>query len=90
MFSQEIAVQVLLVLGVLTAAYLSLIRPQLKRRTEHSRFLASLKSGDRVVTAGGLIGKIVTCDGATTVEIEFSDSMRAQALRSSIESHFER
>ena len=89
MVSQEIVIQVALVLGVLAAAYLSLVRPQLRRRTEHSRFLASLKSGDRVVTAGGLIGKIAKCDGGTTVEIEFSESIRIMALRGSIESRFE-
>jgi preprotein translocase subunit YajC len=90
MFNQEIAIQVLLVLGVVAAAYLSLVRPQLKRRTEHRGFLASLKAGDRVVTAGGLIGMIVKCDGETTVEIEFSDSIRIKALRNSIDSYFER
>jgi preprotein translocase subunit YajC len=90
MFNREIAIQVLLVLGVLAAAYLSLVRPQLKRRTEHRRFLASLKSGDRVVTAGGLIGKIVKCDGGATIEVEFSDSTRIEVLRDSIDSYFER
>jgi preprotein translocase subunit YajC len=88
MVGQEIAIQVFLVLGVLIAAYLSLIRPQLKRRTEHGRFLASLKPGDRVVTDGGLIGNIVRCDDAITVEIELSNAMRIQTLRRSIDSHF--
>jgi len=90
MFNPEIAIQVLLVLGVLAAAYLSLVWPQLKRRTEHRGFLASLKVGDRVVTAGGLIGKIVKCDGGTSVQIEFSDSIRIEVLRNSIDSYFER
>ncbi|MFM9841499.1 MAG: preprotein translocase subunit YajC [Dongiaceae bacterium] len=88
METQDIAIQILLVLGVMTAAYFSLVRPQLKRKADHSRFLTSLKLGDRVVTGGGLIGKIVKCDGGTTVEIQLSDSYTVLALRSSIESHF--
>jgi len=84
----EIAIQSLAVLAVLTAAYLFLIRPQLRRLTERDLLLSSLKLGDRVVTGGGLIGKIVKLEGPNTVEIELSKSVRVQALRGSIESKF--
>ena len=85
----EIAIQSLAVLAVLTAAYLFLIRPQLKRITEHNLLLSSLNLGDRVVTGGGLIGTIVSLEGKNIAEIELSKSVRVQALRSSIESKFE-
>ena len=84
----EIAIQSLAVLAVLTTAYLFLIRPQLKRITEHDLLLSSLNLGDRVVTGGGLIGKIVKLEGTNIVEIELSKSVRVQAIRSSIESKF--
>jgi preprotein translocase subunit YajC len=84
----EIAIQSLAVLAVLTTAYLFLIRPQLKRITEHDLFLSSLDLGDRVVTGGGLIGKIVKLEGTDIVEIELSRSVRVQAVRSSIEAKF--
>jgi preprotein translocase subunit YajC len=84
----EIAIQSLAILAVLTTAYLFLIRPQLKRITEHDLFLSSLNLGDRVVTGGGLIGKIVKLEGTNIVEIELSKSVRVLAIRSSIESKF--
>ena len=84
----EIAIQSLAVLTVLTTAYLFLIRPQLKRITEHDLLLSSLNLGDRVVTGGGLIGKIVKLEGTNIVEIELSKSVRVLAIRSSIESKF--
>ena len=84
----EIAIQSLAVLAVLTTAYLFLIRPQLKRITEHDLLFSSLNLGDRVVTGGGLIGKIVKLEGKNIAEIELSKSVRVQALRSSIESKF--
>ena len=84
----EIAIQSLAVLAVLTAAYLFLIRPQLKRITEHALLFSSLNLGDRVVTGGGLIGKIVKLEGTNIVELELSKSVRVQAIRSSIESKF--
>jgi preprotein translocase subunit YajC len=84
----EIAIPSLAVLAVLSAAYFFLIRPQLKRLTEHDLLLSSLNLGDRIVTGGGLIGKIVKFEGKNIVEIELSKSARVLALRSSIESKF--
>ena len=34
-------------------------RPQQKQRKEHETSLASLKRGDEIVTAGGIIGEVV-------------------------------
>ncbi len=90
MFMTNIVIQVLLVLGVLIAVYLFLIRPQLKRMTEHNRLLSSLKLGDQIVTGGGLIGRIVELGGTDILEIEVADSMRVRALRNSIEAKFTR
>jgi preprotein translocase subunit YajC len=84
----EIAIPSLAVLAVLSAAYFFLIRPQLKRLTEHDLLLSSLNLGDRIVTGGGLIGKIVKFEGKNIVEIELSKSARVLALRSSVESKF--
>jgi preprotein translocase subunit YajC len=84
----EIAIPSFAVVAVLTAGYLFLIRPQLKRQTEHDLLLSSLNLGDRVVTGGGLIGRIVKLEGKNVVQIELSKSVRVQALRSSIESKF--
>jgi preprotein translocase subunit YajC len=88
MFTQDIVIQLFLVLGVLMAAYLLLIRPQLRRITEHNLLLSSLNLGDQVVAGGGLIGKIVKFEGANVVEIEFADATQLRALRSSIEAKF--
>ncbi|HEU67920.1 MAG TPA: preprotein translocase subunit YajC [Candidatus Acetothermia bacterium] len=38
--------------------YFLLIRPQRRRQKEHRDLLGSLKRGDRVVTAGGILGTI--------------------------------
>lgn len=34
-------------------------RPQQKQRKEHETSLASLKRGDEIVTAGGIIGEVI-------------------------------
>ena len=40
--------------------YFILIRPQQKRAKEQAKLLAALKSGDKVATAAGIIGTIIT------------------------------
>jgi len=44
-----------LVFGVF---YLLLIRPQQKKQRELQSTIAQLKAGDRVITTGGIVGKI--------------------------------
>ena len=39
--------------------YFVMIRPQQKQRKDHEERLRNLKRGDEVVTAGGIIGKVV-------------------------------
>ena len=39
-----------------------LIRPQQKRQKEHKKMIDSLTTGNEVITAGGICGKIVAAD----------------------------
>lgn len=39
--------------------YFILIRPQQKQRKQHEETIQNLKKGDEVVTAGGIIGRVV-------------------------------
>ncbi len=43
---------------IMVVFYFFLIRPQMKRQKELKTFRESLKKGDRIVTAGGIYGKI--------------------------------
>ncbi len=49
--------------------YFLMIRPQMKRAKEHKTMLESLKKGDEVITAGGLVGR-VTKVGESYVTLE--------------------
>ncbi len=39
--------------------YFMLIRPQQKKMKEHQKFLSELRPGQRVFTAGGIVGRVV-------------------------------
>jgi len=43
---------------IMVVFYFFLIRPQMKRQKELKNFRESLKRGDRIVTTGGIYGKI--------------------------------
>ncbi len=43
---------------ILAAMYFLMIAPQRKKQKEHEKMLASIGSGDEVVTAGGIYGTI--------------------------------
>jgi len=56
--------------------YFIMIRPQVKQQKEHSKMLENIKKGDKVITKGGLIGKIATIKGKDKeiVELEVNNS----------------
>ena len=43
--------------------YFLIIRPQSKQRKRHDTTIAGLKKGDKILTRGGLYGKIVNFQG---------------------------
>ena len=60
-----------------------MIRPQQRRAKEHAAQIAAVKKGDRVVTGGGLIGK-VTKVGDSEVEVELGANMRVMVVKSTL------
>lgn len=60
------------------------IRPQQQRMNAHMDMLNKLKVGDRIVTGGGLVGKVSRVIDDNEVEIELSENVKVIALRSTI------
>jgi preprotein translocase subunit YajC len=60
-----------------------LIRPQMRRQKDHQAKIASVKKGDQVVTAGGLLGKVVKVDDHYA-EIEIAQGVRVKAVKATI------
>jgi preprotein translocase subunit YajC len=55
--------------------YFLLIRPQQKKAKEHQALVSKLAAGDEVVTAGGILGRIVEV-GESFVTLEIADGVR--------------
>lgn len=57
--------------------YFFMIRPQQKKAKDQKNFLSDLKKGDRVVTIGGVYGKIVDMNDDTyLIEVDNNVKMR--------------
>jgi preprotein translocase subunit YajC len=63
--------------------YFLLIRPQQKKSKEHREMIQNLKTGDRVITAGGIHGRITGMD-ETTLTVEIADRVRVKVTRGSV------
>lgn len=69
---------------MLIVMYFFMIRPQQKKAKAQKAFIESLKKGDKVITTGGIHGKIVSLE-ATTAIIE-SETYKLKIERSAISS----
>ena len=62
-----------------------MIRPQSKKQKEHRSMLDNLKKGDKVVTAGGIIGTIAGIkEKENSVILKIADNVKMEILKSSI------
>ena len=64
--------------------YFLVIRPQQKKMKEHRDMITSLRRGDTVVTAGGMIGKITKLIGDAELQIELAEGVRVRVIRNTI------
>lgn len=73
--------QLIVLVLVIGVFYFFMIRPQMKKQKELKKFREGLAQGDKVVTIGGIHGKILevgdtnvllSCEGGTKLRIEKS------------------
>ena len=64
--------------------YFFLIRPQQQKAKQQRSMLEAIRRGDRVVTAGGLIGTVAKVVNNEEVLIDLAENVRVRAVRSTI------
>lgn len=65
--------------------YFLLIRPQQKKMKAHKALIEALRRGDRVVTAGGLLGTVTKVVSDTEIQVEIADGVRVRIVKSTIQ-----
>lgn len=71
--------------AIIVIMWLLLLRPQAKRQKQHRAMLENLQKGDRVMTAGGLLGTIAGIkEKENTLIVKLSDNVKVEVARNMI------
>jgi preprotein translocase subunit YajC len=75
--------QILMMVAIFAVFYFFMIRPQTKRQKEIKKAREAMKQGDRVVTSGGIFGKVKEIK-ETTIIVEIADNVRIKVDKNSV------
>jgi len=77
-------ISTLLMFGlIIVIFYFMIIRPQSKRQKERQKMLEAMKKGDKVVTSGGIHGKIIAMEDKTVL-LEIADNIKVKVEKSAV------
>ncbi len=72
-------------IGIFLVFYFIVILPQQKKAKQLREKMKALRRGDKIVTAGGVIGKIVrNQEDSDQMEVEMAPNIRVMVLRSTV------
>ncbi len=74
---------ILMMVLIFVVFYFFMIRPQSKRQKEIKKQRESMKAGDRVVTSGGIYGRVKEIKD-TTVTVEIAENVRIKIDKNSV------
>ena len=74
---------IIMMVAIFVVFYFFMIRPQTKRQKEIKQQREAMQAGDKVVTSGGIYGKVKEIKD-TTVIIEIADNVRIKVDKNSV------
>lgn len=75
--------QMIMILMIIVVFYFFMIRPQMKKAKTEKEFKESLKKGDKVVTIGGVHGKITDIQDKVFI-LEVADNVKVKVEKTAI------
>ena len=81
---EQMLVQLMPLFLIFAIFYFLLIRPQQRRAKEHEEMVAGVQRGDKIVSSGGIRGKVVKVVGDFDVEVEISQGVNVTLVKSTI------
>jgi preprotein translocase subunit YajC len=80
---QDLALQMLPLVGLFVLAYFLMIRPQQQRMKQHQQMVAGVKRNDTVVLNSGVIGKVVRVEDKE-VGVEIAQGVTVKVVKTMI------
>ena len=71
------------IVGMIAIFWFLIIRPQMRQQKAHQAKVAGLKRGDEVLTAGGVVGKVIKVEDVYA-ELEIAKGVRVRVLKTTI------
>lgn len=64
--------------------YFLLIRPQQKRAKMHREMLGNIRRGDKIVTGGGILGKVIKVRDNDELDVEIAEGVKIRVQRGGV------
>ena len=81
---EQMLIQLMPLFLIFAIFYFLLIRPQQRRAKEHKEMVAAVQRGDKIVSSGGIRGKVMKVIGDTDVDVEISSGVNVVIIKSTI------
>ena len=80
----EMFVQLMPLFLIFAIFYFLLIRPQQKKAKQHKEMVAAIQRGDKILSSGGMRGKVVRVINDNDIEVEISNGVNVVMVKSTI------
>ncbi|MBL7901267.1 MAG: preprotein translocase subunit YajC [Bacteroidia bacterium] len=70
--------------AIILVFYFFMIRPQMKKAKEQKKYIEALKKGDKILTIGGIYGKIVEVNEDATILMEVEDGTKMKISKNAV------
>ena len=64
--------------------YFLLIRPQQKKAKLHKEMVAAIQRGDKILSSGGMRGKVIRVINDNDIEVEISNGVNVVMVKSTV------
>ena len=80
----QLFVQLMPLFLIFGVFYFLLIRPQQRRVKEHKAMVLAIQRGDKILTSGGMKGKVVKVINDFDIEVEISQGVNVVIVKSTV------
>jgi len=80
----SMVMQLLPLVLIFAVFYFLLIRPQQKKMKDHKAMISAVRRNDKVVTAGGIFGKVTKVHDDDRITVEIADGVKVDVVSSTI------
>jgi len=71
-------------IAIVVVFYFFMIRPQMKKAKEQKKYIEALKKGDKILTIGGIYGKIIEVREDATIIMEVEDGTKMKISKNAV------